>query len=105
MTTKFAIGIVFRKAEVSAKFHCPTSTVTLFSGYGEGRIRFSLVIESQKSPTDSGGTIVYNYPYHVKRRGWMPRGLLFILRAFKPYRDLNKQIQFSKAKITRCDLV
>ena len=36
MTTKFAIGIVVRKAEVSAKFHCPTSTVTLFSGYGEG---------------------------------------------------------------------
>ena len=78
MTTKFAISIVFRKAEVSAKFHCPTSTVTLFSGYGEGRIRSSLVKESKKSPVDSGGTIVYNYPYHVKRQGWMPTGLLFI---------------------------
>ena len=48
MTTKFAIGMFFWKAEVSAKFHCPTSTVTLFSEYGEGRIRSSLVIESQK---------------------------------------------------------
>ena len=48
MTTKFGIGIVFRKAEVSAKFHCPTSTVTLFSEYGEGRIRSSPVTESQK---------------------------------------------------------
>ena len=39
MTTKFGIGIVFRKAHVqlSAKFHCPTSTVTLFSDDGEGR--------------------------------------------------------------------
>ena len=36
MTTIFAAGIVFRKAEVSAKFHCPTSKVTLFSGYGRG---------------------------------------------------------------------
>ena len=78
MTTKFAIGIVFRKAEVSAQFHCPTSTVTLFSGYREGRIRSSLVIESQKRPADSGGTTVYNYPYHVGRRGWTPKGLLFI---------------------------
>ena len=29
MTTKFGIGIVFRKAQVSAKYNCPTSTVTL----------------------------------------------------------------------------
>ena len=63
MTTKFGIGIVFRKAEVSAKFHCPTSTVTLFSEYGEGRMRSSPVIESQKRPANSGRTIVYNYPY------------------------------------------
>ena len=76
MITKFAIGIVSRKAEVSAKFHCPTSTVTLFSGYGEGRIRSSLVIEIQRRPTDSNATIVYNYPYHVRCQGWMPRGLL-----------------------------
>ena len=34
LTTRFGIGIVFRKAQVSAKFHCPTSTVTLFSEYG-----------------------------------------------------------------------
>ena len=77
MTTRFAIGIAFRSAEVSAKFHCPTSTVTLFSEYGEGRIRSSPVIESQKSPANSGGTIVYNYPYYVRRRGWMSKGLLF----------------------------
>ena len=36
MTTKFGIGIVFRKAQVSAKYNCPTSTVTLFSEYGGG---------------------------------------------------------------------
>ena len=29
MTAKFGVGIVFMKARVSAKFHCPTSTVTL----------------------------------------------------------------------------
>ena len=62
MTTKFGIGIVFRKVEVSAKFHCPTSTVTLFSEYGERKIRSSPVIESQKRPANSAGTIVYNYP-------------------------------------------
>ena len=78
MTTKFGLGIVFRKAQVSAKFHCPTSTVTLFSEYGEGRIRSSPVIESQKRPANSGGTIVYNYPCYVRRRGWMPRELLSI---------------------------
>ena len=77
MITKFGIGIVFRKAQLSAKFHCPTSTVTLFSEYGEGRIRSSLVIESQKTPANSGGTMVHNYPCYVRRRGWMPRGLLF----------------------------
>ena len=79
MTTKFGIGIVFRKAQVPAKFHCPTSTVTLFSEYGEGRIRSSPVTERQKRPANSGGSIVYNYPCYVRRRGWMPRGLLFVL--------------------------
>ena len=59
MTTRFGIGIVFRKAQVFAKFHCPTSTVTLFSEYGEGRIRSSPVTESQKRLANSGGTIVY----------------------------------------------
>ena len=49
MTTKFGIGIVFRKARLYAKFHRPTLTVALFSEYGEGRIRSSPVIESQKS--------------------------------------------------------
>ena len=44
---------------MSAKFHCPTSTVTLFSEDREGRIHSSLIIESQKSPANSGGTIVY----------------------------------------------
>ena len=62
MTTKLGVGIVFRKAQVFAKFHCPTSTVTLFSEDGEGRIHSSLVIESQKRLANSGGTIVYNYP-------------------------------------------
>ena len=61
MTTKFGVGIVFRKAQVSAKFHCPASTVTLFSEDGEGGIHSSLVIESQKRPGNSGGTEVYNY--------------------------------------------
>ena len=62
MTTKFGVGIVFRKAQVSAKFYCPTSTETLFSEDGKGRIHSSPVRESQKSPANSGGTIVYNYP-------------------------------------------
>ena len=81
MTTKFCIGIVFRKAQVSAKFHCPTSTVKLFSEDGEGRIHLSPVIESQKRPANSGGTIVYNYPYYFRQRGWMPRRLLLDLDA------------------------
>ena len=79
MTTRFGTGIAFRKAQVSAKFHCPTSTVTLFSEYGEGRIRSFPVIESQKRPANSSGIIVYNYPCYVRRRGWMPRGLLSLL--------------------------
>ena len=63
MTTKFGVGIVFRKAKMYAKFHCPTSTVTLFSKDGEGRGDPLLLsqIESQKSPANSGGTIVYSY--------------------------------------------
>ena len=48
MTTKFGIGIVFRKAQVSAKFNCPTSTSKLFSKHGERRICSSPVIKSQK---------------------------------------------------------
>ena len=43
MTTKFGVGIVFRKAQLSAEFHCPASTVTFFSKDGE-------VIESNSSP-------------------------------------------------------
>ena len=58
MTTKFGTEIVLRKAQVSAKCYCPTSTVTLFSEYGELRIRFSPVTESPKRPDNSGGTIV-----------------------------------------------
>ena len=76
MTTKFGIGIVFRKAQVSAKYNCPASTVTLFSEYGGTRIHSSPVIQSQTKPANSGGAIVYNYLCHVRRRGWMPRGLL-----------------------------
>ena len=69
MTTKFGIGIIFRDTQVSAKFHCPISAVTLFSENGERRIHSSLVIESQKSPANPGGTIVYNYPCYLRRRG------------------------------------
>ena len=63
---------------MSAKFHCPTSTVTLFFEDGEGRIHSSPVTESQKRPAYSGGTAVYNYPCYARRRGLMPKGLLFI---------------------------
>ena len=86
MTTKFGIG----KAEVSAKFHCPTSTVTLFSEYGEGKIRSSPVTESQKCPANPGRTIVYNYPYYVRRRGWMPRGLLLHIVVHLYYQNYCK---------------
>ena len=79
MTTKFCIRIVFKKAQVSAKFHCNTSTITLFSEDGEGRIHSSTVIESHKRPANSGGNIVHNYPYYVRCRGWMPRVLLLFL--------------------------
>ena len=48
MTIKFGIGMVFRKAQMSAKFHCPSSTVILFSEDEEGRIHSSPVTESQK---------------------------------------------------------
>ena len=41
-----------------AKFHCPTSAVTLFSKDGEGEIHSFSDIESQKSPANSGGTMV-----------------------------------------------
>ena len=66
MTTNFSVGIVFMKAQVSAKFHCPASTVTLFSEDGKGRIRSCLVIESQKRLAASGRTIGYNNPCYVK---------------------------------------
>ena len=79
MTTKFGIGIVFRKAQVTAKHSCPTSTVTLFSKYGGTRIHSSPSHTKPKEPASSGGTIVYNYPCYVRRRGWMPTGLLFHL--------------------------
>ena len=44
-----------------AKFHCPASAVTLFSkdrGGGGGGIHSSSDKESQKSPANSGETIV-----------------------------------------------
>ena len=52
MTTKFGMGIVFRKAQVSAKYNCPTSTVTLFSnmgGGGGGGLRESTPPQSYKT--------------------------------------------------------
>ena len=78
MTTKFGVRIVFRKAQVSAKYNCPTSTLTLFSEYRRTRIQNPLlpVIQSQKRSANPGGTIVYSYPCYVRRRGWMPTGLL-----------------------------
>ena len=41
-----------------AKFHCPASAVTLLSKDGEVEIHSYSDIESQKSPANSGGTIV-----------------------------------------------
>ena len=60
MTTKFVVGIVFRKAKVCAKLHCPASAVTFFSEDGEGRIYSFPVTKGQKrkEPADSGGIIV-----------------------------------------------
>ena len=94
--TKFCIGIVFRKAQVSAKFHCPTSTVTLFSEYGERRIHSSPVIEGQKSPANSGGTIVYNCPCYVRRRGCLLLNLGTILltrRKFTPVGKVDQAVR------------
>ena len=81
MTTKFGIGIVFWKAQVSAKYSCPTSTITLFSEYGGGGGRESTPPQSYKTkePANSGGTIGYNYPCYVRRRGWMPTGSCLLL--------------------------
>ena len=39
----------FQEGTYVCKIYCPTSTVALFSKDGEGRIHFSLVIESQKT--------------------------------------------------------
>ena len=58
LRTKFGVGIVFRKALVYAKFHCPVTALTLLSKDGEGEIHPSSDIESQKSQANSGGTIV-----------------------------------------------
>ena len=46
-----------------AKFQCPASAVTLFAKDGEGRIHSSSDIESQKSPANSGGTILIKIIY------------------------------------------
>ena len=43
---------------MDAKFYCSASAVTLLSKDGEGEIHPSSDIESQKSPANSGGTIV-----------------------------------------------
>ena len=53
----FGVGIVFRKAQVCAKIHCPTSAGILFSEGVEGGIHPSSVLESQNSPADSGETV------------------------------------------------
>ena len=51
MTTKFSIEIVFRQVQMCAKFYCPSSTVTLFSG-GVESTPHPHVLVSQKSPTE-----------------------------------------------------
>ena len=48
METKFGTGVVFWQVNTCAKFHCPSSTVTLFSGGGWNPP--PPVIESQKKP-------------------------------------------------------
>ena len=58
MATKFGVGIVFRQAQMCAKFHCPASALTLCCKVGEGEIHSSSDIESQKTLANSGGTII-----------------------------------------------
>ena len=50
IATKFGKGVVFWQVHACAKFHCPSSTVTLFSG-GGGIHPPPPVIESQKKPS------------------------------------------------------
>ena len=104
MTTKFGIGIVFSKAQVPAKYNRPTSTATLFFEYWGDE---NLLLPSHtkpKWPANSGGTIVYNYPCYVRRRGWMPAGLLF-LSCFSrknlkiPWKSQGKLMEFSFSKM------
>ena len=47
IATKFGTGVVFWQVQTCAKFQCPSSAVTLFSG---GRGCNAPVIESQKRP-------------------------------------------------------
>ena len=54
-----------------------TSVCQVSLGRGGGGIQFSSVIENQKSPANPCGTIVYNCPCYVRRRGL----LLFICRS------------------------
>ena len=77
MTTKFGVGIIFKKAQLSAKFHCPASTVTLFSEDGA-------VIESNSSPvieSQSTSWLWWNYSLQLSMLHQMPmldaKGLLF----------------------------
>ena len=58
MATKFGVGIVFRKAQMCDKFHCPASELTLCCKDGEGEIHSSSDMESQKTLANSGGTII-----------------------------------------------
>ena len=69
MTTKFGKGIVYRKAQMCNKFHCPSLAVTMFSEDGEGRTQSSLVTESQKNPANFGEITVCNYPCYVRCPG------------------------------------
>ena len=64
----------------------------------------NLLLPSHRKPTNSGGTIVYNYPHYVRRRGWMPRGLLFYLHSYQSpdSRIMNRTAQiFAQAYKTR----
>ena len=59
MTIKFGIRIVFRKAQVCAKFHCPSSAVTLFSEDGEGN-PLLLCHRKPKEPSYSESPLIRN---------------------------------------------
>ena len=65
MTTKFGVRIIYRKAQVCAKFHCPNSAVTLFSKDGDGGIHSFSDKESQKSQANAGINFIHSHPPRI----------------------------------------